>query len=59
MRLEDEFFVAFYEFTDDYDWDQMIIKDEMTVVLVRDGNFFLAKRILKGEDGELEWIYGI
>ncbi|MBD5550604.1 MAG: hypothetical protein HDQ96_05420 [Lachnospiraceae bacterium] len=59
MGLEEEFFVAFYEFTDDYEWDQMIIKDEMTVVLVKDGNYFWAKRVLEDENYNLEWIYGI
>lgn len=58
MGVEDEFFVGFYEFKEGYEWDQMIIKDEITVVLVKDGNYFWAERVYEDE-GDLEAIYGI
>ena len=45
MGLENEFCVVFYEFSEDCFWDKMILKDEMTVVLVKDNNFFWAKRM--------------
>lgn len=45
MELEEEAFVIFCEFSEDCFWDKMIMKDEMTVVLVKDGNYFWAKRI--------------
>ena len=44
MGLENEFCVVFYEFSEDCFWDKMILKDEMTVVLVKDNNYFWAKR---------------
>ena len=52
MGLEKETFVGFYEFSDDFYWDKMIIKDEMTAVLVKDGNYFWAQRTSeKDQDG--------
>lgn len=50
---ENQHFVAFYEMSDDFYWDKIIIKDEMTIILVKDGNYFEAKRISeKDEYGE-------
>lgn len=46
MGLENEFFVVFYEFSEDCFWDKMILKDEMTVVLVKDNNYFWAKQVV-------------
>ena len=50
MELEDETSVIFCDFSDDCFWDQMILKDEMTVVLVKDDNYFWAKRISETEE---------
>ena len=47
MGLEKETFVGFYEFSDDFYWDKMIVKDEMTAVLVKDGNYLWARRTSK------------
>ena len=46
-KLEKETFVGFYEFSDDFYWDKMIVKDEMTAVLVKDGNYLWARRTSK------------
>ena len=45
MGLEGEEFVFFCEFSENCFWDKMILKDENTAVLVKDGNYFWAKRI--------------
>lgn len=42
--------MIFCDFSDDCFWDQMILKDEMTVVLVKDDNYFWAKRISETEE---------
>ena len=38
------------EFTDGFGWDRIILKDRITAVLEKDGNFYLAKKA--GEDRE-------
>ncbi len=50
---EEQHFVAFYEMSDDFYWDKIIIKDEMTIILEKDGNYFEAARISeKDKHGE-------
>ena len=57
MGLENEFFVVFYEFSEDCFWDKMILKDEMTVVLVKDNNYFWAKRMSEKDPAGLYGSY--
>ena len=57
MELEDETVVIFCDFSDDCFWDQMILKDEMTVVLVKDDNYFWAKRISETEEFGMYGVY--
>ena len=52
-----EFFVVFYEFSEDCFWDKMILKDEMTVVLVKDNNYFWAKRMSEKDPAGLYGSY--
>ena len=57
MGLENEFCVVFYEFSEDFFWDKMILKDEMTVVLVKDNNYFWAKRMSEKDPAGLYGSY--
>lgn len=57
MGLENEFCVVFYEFSGDCFWDKMILKDEMTVVLVKDNNYFWAKRMSEKDPAGLYGSY--
>lgn len=57
MGLEKETFVGYYEFSDDFYWDKMILKDEMTVVLVKDDNYFWAKRMSEKDPAGLYGSY--
>ena len=57
MGLENEFCVVFYEFSEDCFWDKMILKDEMTVVLVKDNNYFWAKRMSEKDPAGLYGSY--
>ena len=50
MQLKEEAFIIFWEFSEDCLWDKMVMKDENTVVLVRDGNYFWAKRVSEIDD---------
>ena len=54
---ENEFCVVFYEFSEDCFWDKMILKDEMTVVLVKDNNYFWAKRMSEKDPAGLYGSY--
>lgn len=44
MESKNEYLV-YYNFSDDYSWDQMICIDDMTAIIVKEGNLFLIKRI--------------
>ena len=38
-------YLVYYNLSDDYIWDQMICIDDMTAIIVKEGNLFLIKRI--------------
>lgn len=44
MEIKDAPFLYIYEFKEDFFWDKMILKDEDTVLLEKDGDFYWAER---------------
>lgn len=44
MNTGNNTYICCYEFSDNYFWDEMIIKDGMTAIVVKDGNLYWAKR---------------
>ena len=44
LGKEEDTFIVCYEFSEDYEWDFMIIKDGMTAIVVKRGNLYWIER---------------
>ena len=53
LGLQNNALMICYYFSENNDWDKMIILDSMTIVLVKGQGFYLAKRISDIEDDEI------
>ncbi len=44
MDVDNNTYVCCYEFSEDYYWDEMIMKDRMTAILIKENKWYWAKR---------------